>query len=140
VLLALVPGTGHLLFNFAHRFVDVSVSSVVSAGNPIIASLLALLVLGEPLDAVQVAGGIVAVLAIAAVAYQAAGPGAAGALPGRQGEQAVIESDFVAREPCPEPGMEQLRLRLASRAGAGNKNLLPKVRQSISIKSWQGSG
>jgi drug/metabolite transporter (DMT)-like permease len=71
-LLALVPGSGHLLFNFAHRFVDVSVSSVVSAGNPIVASLLALLVLGQPLDAVQVAGGIVAVLAIAAVAHQAA--------------------------------------------------------------------
>lgn len=34
-LLALVPGLGHLLFNFAHRFVDVPVSSVVSAGNPV---------------------------------------------------------------------------------------------------------
>lgn len=72
-LLALVPGTGHLLFNFAHRHVDVSVSSVVSAGNPVVASALALLVLGEPLDAVQIAGGIVAVLAIAAVAHQASG-------------------------------------------------------------------
>jgi drug/metabolite transporter (DMT)-like permease len=70
-LLALVPGSGHLLFNFAHRFVDVSVSSVVSAGNPIVASLLALVVLGEPLDGVQIVGGIVAVLAIAAVAHQA---------------------------------------------------------------------
>jgi drug/metabolite transporter (DMT)-like permease len=109
-LLAIVPGTGHLLFNYAHRFVDVSVSSVVSAGNPIIASLLALLVLGEPLDAVQVAGGIVAVLAIAAVAYQAAGPGAAEPLPGREVEQPVLESEFVACESCPEPGMEQLRL------------------------------
>jgi drug/metabolite transporter (DMT)-like permease len=74
VLLAAVPGSGHLLFNFAHRFVDVSVSSVVSAGNPIVASVLALIVLGEPLDAVQVAGGIVAVFAIAAVAHQSAGP------------------------------------------------------------------
>jgi drug/metabolite transporter (DMT)-like permease len=73
-LLALIPGSGHLLFNFAHRFVDVSVSSVVSAGNPVVASLLALVVLGQPLDAIQVAGGIVAVLAIAAVAHQAADP------------------------------------------------------------------
>jgi drug/metabolite transporter (DMT)-like permease len=71
ILLAVVPGSGHLLFNFAHRFVDVSVSSVVSAGNPIVASVLALLVLGESLDAIQVAGGIVAVLAIAAVAHHA---------------------------------------------------------------------
>jgi drug/metabolite transporter (DMT)-like permease len=135
-LLALVPGSGHLLFNFAHRFVDVSVSSVVSAGNPIIASLLALLVLGEPLDAVQIAGGIVAVLAIAAIAHQAADPtrtrraavirqagrsqrprrrrrarfpvatnDGAGKLeseawPGRQQEQAVLESGFAADESC----------------------------------------
>lgn len=98
-LLALVPGSGHLLFNFAHRFVDVLVSSVVSAGNPVIASLLALLVLGEPLDAVQVAGGIVAVLAIAAVAYHAADP-----RPTRQGERAVLERELVAGESCPEPG------------------------------------
>lgn len=144
-LLALVPGSGHLLFNFAHRFVDVSVSSVVSAGNPIIASLLALLVLGEPLDAVQVAGGIVAVLAIAAAAYQPADPAptrspavyrragrplwpsrpkrrkfpapindttgtlASEVRPGRQGEQAVLESEFVADESCPERGLEQFR-------------------------------
>jgi drug/metabolite transporter (DMT)-like permease len=79
-LLALVPGGGHLLFNFAHRFVDVSVSSVVSAGNPIVASVLALLVLREPLDAVQVAGGIVAVLAIAAVAHSAGDPARAGSV------------------------------------------------------------
>jgi drug/metabolite transporter (DMT)-like permease len=111
-LMALVPGSGHLLFNFAHRFVEVSVSSVVSAGNPVIASLLALLVLGEPLDGVQVAGGIVAVLAIAAVARQATDPGRprrlavsgrAGrseAWPGRHGEPAVRERGFVADESC----------------------------------------
>ena len=73
-LLALVPGSGHLLFNFAHRFVDVSVSSVISAGNPIIASLLALVLLGEPLDAVQAVGGIIAVLAIAVVARETGRP------------------------------------------------------------------
>jgi drug/metabolite transporter (DMT)-like permease len=105
-LLAVVPGSGHLLFNFAHRFVDVSVSSVVSAGNPIVASLLALVVLGEPLDAVQVAGGIVAVLAIAAVARYAASPGRV-RRPGLQLEQAVPDGELVACECCPEPGLEQ---------------------------------
>jgi drug/metabolite transporter (DMT)-like permease len=104
-LLALVPGSGHLLFNFAHRFVDVSVSSVVSAGNPIIASLLALLVLGEPLDAVQVAGGIVAVLAIAAVAHQATDPNRtrrpAITRPDRQPKRAVLQRGFTAGESCP---------------------------------------
>jgi len=118
-LLALVPGSGHLLFNFAHRFVDVTVSSVVSAGNPIVASLLALLVLGEPLDAVQVAGGVVAVLAIAAVAYQAAEPGPTrrpmvyrrAGLPPRpsQPECSKSESEVVVGGPCLEPGMEQPR-------------------------------
>jgi uncharacterized membrane protein len=114
-LLALVPGSGHLLFNFAHRFVDVSVSSVVSAGNPIIASLLALLVLGEPLDAVQIAGGIVAVLVIAAVAHQAADPnrarrpavsrraGRSQAWPGRHGEQAVSGAAQPMDLPLPRP-------------------------------------
>ena len=117
-LLAIVPGSGHLLFNFAHRFVDVSVSSVVSAGNPVIASLLALLVLGEPLEAVQVVGGIVAVLAIAAVAYHAADPRSArqSAVSPRPGgsrwlsrPKRRIEGEFVADESCPECGMEPLR-------------------------------
>jgi drug/metabolite transporter (DMT)-like permease len=83
-LLALVPGSGHLLVNFAHRVVDVSVSSVVSAGNPVVASLLALVVLGEPLGAVQVAGGIVAVVAIAAVARQSGQAGRPRRPPGGQ--------------------------------------------------------
>jgi drug/metabolite transporter (DMT)-like permease len=105
ILLALVPGSGHLMFNFAHRFIDVSVSSVVSAGNPVVASVLALLVLGEPLDAVQVAGGIVAVLAIAAVAHQAGEPRRTGRpaifrRAARQPGRAVAESELVADEPC----------------------------------------
>lgn len=66
LLLTLVPGTGHLLFNYAHRHVEVSVSSIVTAGNPLVASVLALVVLGERLNAIQVGGGIVAVLSIAA--------------------------------------------------------------------------
>jgi drug/metabolite transporter (DMT)-like permease len=105
-LLALVPGSGHLLFNFAHRYVDVSVSSVVSAGNPIIASLLAFLVLGEPLDAVQIAGGIVAVLAIAAVAHRAADPGRARRPEARKtaGPNGTRSRRHVPLEPGHEPG------------------------------------
>src|SRR5579875_3543437 len=73
VLLAVVPGAGHLLFNWAHRFVDVSVSSVIGAGNPVVAGLAALVILRQPLSVVQLAGGAVAVVAIAVVARQAAG-------------------------------------------------------------------
>lgn len=76
VLLALVPSLGHLLWNVAHRFVDVSISSVISAGNPIVASLLALGLLGEPLDAIQAVGGIIAVLAIGVVARETGRPSA----------------------------------------------------------------
>jgi hypothetical protein len=39
----------------------------------------------------------------------AAGKFASEALPGRQREQPVPESEFVTGKPCPEPGMEQLR-------------------------------
>ncbi|MGH9066256.1 MAG: DMT family transporter [Acidimicrobiales bacterium] len=67
-LLAVVPGTGHILINWAHRFVDVSVSSVIGAANPIVAAVAALLVLGQPLAPLQIAGGLLAIAAIAAVA------------------------------------------------------------------------
>jgi probable blue pigment (indigoidine) exporter len=77
-LLSLVPGAGHLLFNWAHRFLEVSVSSVIGAGNPVVASVAALMILGQPLTALQVAGGLVAVLAIAVVARRpSASPAAA---------------------------------------------------------------
>lgn len=68
VLLAVVPGTGHLLINWAHKSVDVSVSSVIGASNPIFAAGGAWIILGQGLDALQVASGIVAIVAIAFVA------------------------------------------------------------------------
>lgn len=68
LLLALVPGTGHLLINWAHRSVDVSVSSVIGASNPIFAAGGAWIVLGQGLGAIQIASGIVAIAAIAVVA------------------------------------------------------------------------
>ncbi|MGH9107008.1 MAG: DMT family transporter [Acidimicrobiales bacterium] len=81
-LMVLVPGSGHILINWAHRFVDVSVSSVIGAANPVVAAASALAVLGEHLSAAQIVGGLVAVGAIAVVAGtsrsghgQATGPG-----------------------------------------------------------------
>ncbi len=67
-LLAVVPGTGHLLMNWAHRGVDVSVSSVVGASNPVFAAGGAWLVLHQALDLIQVVGGIVGIAAICVVA------------------------------------------------------------------------
>ncbi|MDA8265471.1 MAG: DMT family transporter [Actinomycetota bacterium] len=67
-LLALVPGGGHLLINWAHRIVDVSVSSVVGASNPIFAVVAAWLVLHQSLVVLQIAGGAVGIIAICAIA------------------------------------------------------------------------
>jgi drug/metabolite transporter (DMT)-like permease len=67
-LLAIVPGTAHLLMNWAHRYVDASVSSVIGSSNPIFAAVAAVVILGQPLTALQVCGGLVGIAAIAAVA------------------------------------------------------------------------
>ncbi len=67
-LLAVVPGSAHLLMNWAHRYVDASVSSVIGSSNPIVAAAAALVILGQPLTAIQVGGGLVGISAIAVVA------------------------------------------------------------------------
>lgn len=46
-LLALGPGNGHLLVNWAHRRVSAALASLLLAGVPILAALWAYLVLGE---------------------------------------------------------------------------------------------
>ena len=67
-LLAIVPGSAHLIMNWAHPYVDASISSVIGLSNPIVAAVAALVILGQPLTAVQVAGGLVGLVAIAVVA------------------------------------------------------------------------
>lgn len=47
-VLALVPGNGHLLLNWAHRRVTAALSSLALAAVPLLASIWAHLVLGEP--------------------------------------------------------------------------------------------
>jgi drug/metabolite transporter (DMT)-like permease len=67
-LLAIVPGGAHLLMNWAHRYVDASVSSVIGASSPIFAAVAAMLILGQPLTPLQICGGLVGIAAIAVVA------------------------------------------------------------------------
>jgi drug/metabolite transporter (DMT)-like permease len=67
-LLAVVPGTAHLLMNWAHRYVDATTSAVVGSSNPVFAATAAFIFLGEPLTAVQVVGGLIGLAAIAVVA------------------------------------------------------------------------
>lgn len=73
-LLAVVPGGAHLLMNWAHRFVDASVSSVITVGNPVVAAAAAFFVFGQRLTAIQVVGGLVALAAIAVVAFKRGKP------------------------------------------------------------------
>jgi len=67
-LLALVPGSGHLLMNWAHRFVDASVSSAVSCLAPLVAAVVAIPFLGQSLSELQVIGVLVGLTGIAVVA------------------------------------------------------------------------
>lgn len=68
VLVAIVPGTAHLLMNWSQRLVDVSILSVVGSSNPLFAAACAWLVLGQRLTALQVGCGLVAIVAISSVA------------------------------------------------------------------------
>lgn len=66
--LAIVPGVGHVMMTWGHRFVDASVSAVISILNAPVAAIAALVILGQPLSLFQIGCGAVAVVAIALVA------------------------------------------------------------------------
>lgn len=56
--IALLPGTlGHLLVNWAHSHAPAMITSVMLLGVPVLATAGAALVLGEPVNALQTAGG-----------------------------------------------------------------------------------
>jgi drug/metabolite transporter (DMT)-like permease len=67
-LLAVVPGSGHLIMNWAHRFVDASISSAISCLAPLVAAVVAIPILGQSLSVLQVGGVVVGLSAIAVVA------------------------------------------------------------------------
>jgi drug/metabolite transporter (DMT)-like permease len=68
-LLLFVAGAsaGHLLVAWAHSSVDVSVSSLIMLAQPVISSLTALLILGEPLAPLTVVGGVIVLASLAAI-------------------------------------------------------------------------
>jgi drug/metabolite transporter (DMT)-like permease len=68
VLLAVVPGSGHLIMNWSHRYVDASISSILGCLSPLVAAVAAIPILAQPLTWSQVAGVLVGLGAIAAVA------------------------------------------------------------------------
>ncbi|MFL5799407.1 MAG: DMT family transporter [Actinomycetota bacterium] len=72
VLFVAAAQGGHLLLAWAHRQVDVTLSSLLILGEPVVSAVAALVVLGEPLTALQVAGGAIAVGAVGAIVWRAA--------------------------------------------------------------------
>lgn len=68
-LFVLGPGAGgHLLINWAHRYVDVTVSSLIVVGLPVVAAVLAWALLDEPLGVLQLVGGSVVLVCVALIA------------------------------------------------------------------------
>lgn len=67
-VLVLGPGvTGQSLAAWAHRWVDVTASSLMTLGVPVVAAAAGLVFLGERLHPLQIAGGLVVLTAIGAI-------------------------------------------------------------------------
>lgn len=74
VAIALVPMIfGHTLYNWALRWISAPVVSISLLGEPVGASLLAFLVLGESPSLLSLVGGVVTLVGILVCAYQPAG-------------------------------------------------------------------
>jgi drug/metabolite transporter (DMT)-like permease len=68
---ALVSGTlGQMVVGWAQRYVDVSLSSLMLLGVPVVASIAAWLMLGEALGLIQIVGGAVTLAAIGVMVLQ----------------------------------------------------------------------
>jgi drug/metabolite transporter (DMT)-like permease len=68
---ALVSGTmGQFVVSWAHRYVDVSLSSLMMLGVPVVASVAAWLMLDEALGPVQIIGGAITLAAIAVMVWK----------------------------------------------------------------------
>ncbi len=72
-LLVTLPGSGHLVMNWAHRFVDASISSAISCLSPFVAAVAAAVILGQSLTVVQTGGVLIGLVAIAIIASRQRG-------------------------------------------------------------------
>jgi drug/metabolite transporter (DMT)-like permease len=75
-LLLFVAGAqgGHSLLAWSHAQVDVSISSLLILIEPVVSSVAALLILGEPLPALSIAGGVLTLAAVGMVIRRATRP------------------------------------------------------------------
>jgi drug/metabolite transporter (DMT)-like permease len=66
----IVFGTGvgsHILINWAHPYVDVSISSLMMLAVPVVAGIAAWVLLGESMTALQILGTLVTIAAMVGV-------------------------------------------------------------------------
>jgi inner membrane transporter RhtA len=70
-LFVVVAQGGHSLLAWSHVQMDVSISSLLILAEPVISAVAALIFLGEPLPALSIVGGAVAILAVGAVIRRA---------------------------------------------------------------------
>jgi drug/metabolite transporter (DMT)-like permease len=71
ILFVAVAQGGHSLLAWSHVQMDVSISSLLILAEPVISALAALIFLGEPLPALSIAGGVIAVVAVGVVIQRA---------------------------------------------------------------------
>jgi drug/metabolite transporter (DMT)-like permease len=62
---------GHSILAWSHAQVDVTISSLLILVEPVVSAVAALLILGEPLPALSIAGGLVAVMSVGMVIRRA---------------------------------------------------------------------
>ena len=66
-VMVLVPGSGHLLANWAHRYAPITLMSMLTLGIPVVATIGAAVILGEPVTLVETFGIALVIVAIAMV-------------------------------------------------------------------------
>ncbi|MEB1810211.1 MAG: DMT family transporter [Bacillaceae bacterium] len=64
VLLAIVPTIAHVIFNFLLKYVNTTTISMSILGEPVGATLLAVILLGEQVLLFQIAGGVIVLLGV----------------------------------------------------------------------------
>ena len=68
VLMMLIPGTtGHYLMTWAQRYLDTTVSSLITLGGPVMSTALAFVFLDQGVSLVQMLGGVVVLLGLGGV-------------------------------------------------------------------------
>ena len=64
ILLAIFPSAAHIIFNLLLKYVTTTTVSMSTLGEPIGASILAIFLLNEMIESVEIVGGIFIILGI----------------------------------------------------------------------------